>query len=97
MGAWLGRRWHAGRLSFVVGIILGLFALGLLLAPQNGCGPSIVEAFRNNYGSQEISERTIASYDCRSIARSALPVGAVIALLATWFIVAPSRRERVQS
>jgi len=92
--SWVSRRWAAGRLSLVIGVLLAVFTLVVMLLPQNGCGPAVVEVFGNNFGSTRISERTIASYDCRSIARSALPFGAVVGLVAAWFVIAPSLRER---
>ena len=96
MVSWVTRRWAAGRLSLVIGVLLAAFALVVLLLPQDGCGPAVVEMFANNFGSRTVSERTLASYDCRSLARSALPFCAVVGLLAAWFVIAPSRRERDQ-
>jgi len=93
MKSWLVERWAAGKASLIISGAFCVFALALLLLPQNGCGVPIVELFGHNFGSRQVSERTIASYDCRSIARSGVPIGVVVGLLASWFLFAP-RRER---
>ena len=92
MKSWLVARWAAGRASLIISVAFCVFALALLLLPPSGCGVPIVELFGHNFGSRQISDHTIASYDCRSIARTGVPIGLVVGLLASWSLLAPRRK-----
>jgi len=87
-------RWSAGKASLLIGLVLALFAAEIFFLPQNGCGPPVIEAFRDKIATPPHASGIIGKYHCRSIAHSALPVATVVSLLSVWFVVVPSRRER---